>query len=304
MNAIMLGALTVIITLAIFAIGLAIERIAPAAPMEVEGIRLNIIYGIFTGFLRPGVTTMVAGVSSFGIGVVGRGLITLPSQGWKLGFSVIVYLLVADFVEYLFHRAQHAVPFLWALHSFHHSDRGLNVTTTTRHHWIDIFTRSIVIYPLVFLVFAVPYEALLMTSFVAYYNYFLHCNLRVSFGRWWPVLNSPQYHRIHHSEHLDHQGRNFAALFPIFDLLFHTYHRPMADEYPTTGLTGQEGPNAAWEAIVWPIRHTTTRTVTDVSGHVIGSQFGTDNRDEPNGRTVELTYLQPDSAHPHGQAFR
>jgi hypothetical protein len=34
--------------------------------------------------------------------------------------------------------------------------------------------------------------------------------------------------------------------------LFCTYHRPAADEYPTTGLTGREGPHAVWEAICWP----------------------------------------------------
>jgi hypothetical protein len=42
----------------------------------------------------------------------------------------------------------------------------------------------------------------------------------------------------------------------------------------------------------------------DASAHVIDSQFGTYTRDEPNGITVGPTYLQPDAAHPQGQAFR
>jgi sterol desaturase/sphingolipid hydroxylase (fatty acid hydroxylase superfamily) len=254
-SVITLGAVTGVITLAVFSIGLGIERIAPAAPIEGEGIRLNVIYGVFIGFVRPAVATMLAGVSFFSIGVAGGGLIILPSEGWKVGISAVVYLFALDFAEYLFHRAQHAVPFFWALHSLHHSDRAVNVTTTTRHHWIDIFIKAIAVYPLLGLLFALPYQALLVTSIVGYYNYFLHSNIRVSFGRWWPVLNSPQYHRVHHSDHLHHQGRNFAALFPIFDVLFSTYHRPMiANEYPTTGLPSREGPSATWEAIVWPLR--------------------------------------------------
>jgi sterol desaturase/sphingolipid hydroxylase (fatty acid hydroxylase superfamily) len=240
-------------TLTIFAIGLAIERTAPAEQCQpVDAIRLNVIYGLFHGFIRSAVGTMLAGISLFSIIAVGGGWITLPSEGWKVGFSAIVYLLTTDFAEYLFHRAQHAVPFLWALHSLHHSDRAVNVTTTARHHWIEFLIKAIVIYPLVGLLFAVPYQVLLVTSIAGYYNFFLHFNIRISFGCWWPVLNSPQYHRVHHSDRQRHRDRNFAALFPIFDVLFRTFHRPIADEYPTTGLTGREGPSAAWEAIVWP----------------------------------------------------
>jgi sterol desaturase/sphingolipid hydroxylase (fatty acid hydroxylase superfamily) len=39
---------------------------------------------------------------------------------WPL--AVIAFFLVVDLGEYLFHRAQHAIPLLWALHSLHHSD--------------------------------------------------------------------------------------------------------------------------------------------------------------------------------------
>jgi hypothetical protein len=46
------------------------------------------------------------------------------------------------------------------------------------------------------------------------------------------------------------------------------------------------------------------RTAIDESGDVIGSQFDTYDRSEPNGMTVELTYLQPDAAHPQGRALR
>ena len=78
------GAATGFITLTAFAIGLVIERIAPAAPAEIEGIRLNVIYGIFQGFVRHAVSTMLAGISFFSIGAMGGGLITLPSEGWKV----------------------------------------------------------------------------------------------------------------------------------------------------------------------------------------------------------------------------
>jgi hypothetical protein len=46
-----------------------------------------------------------------------------------------------------------------------------------------------------------------------------------------------------------------------------------------------------------------SRSAVDASGQVIGTQVGTYSPGAPNGMTVELTYLQPDAAHPRGQAF-
>jgi sterol desaturase/sphingolipid hydroxylase (fatty acid hydroxylase superfamily) len=38
---------------------------------------------------------------------------------------------------------------------------------------------------------------------------------------WW-LLTSPQYHRIHHSLKPAHFDKNFAAWFPLWDILFRT----------------------------------------------------------------------------------
>jgi sterol desaturase/sphingolipid hydroxylase (fatty acid hydroxylase superfamily) len=237
-----------VITLTIFALGLAIEQVAPVDRQQ--HIRLNVSYAIFYSFARSVAITLLAGIPVI-IGALGGGLIALPSRGWAIALSVIVNILAVDFAEYLFHRAQHAWPVLWALHSLHHSDRSVNVTTTTRHHWIEIFIKSIAVYPIVGLLFVVPYQAVLAGALIGHYNYFLHFNIRISFGRLWMVLNSPQYHRLHHSNAARHQNKNFAALFPAFDLLFGTYCRAAAGEYATTGIERQ-GPSRVLAAVVWP----------------------------------------------------
>lgn len=48
---------------------------------------------------------------------------------------------------------------------------------------------------------------------------------------------------------------------------------------------------------------TVSRTAHDASGRVIGIQIGTYRPGEPNGMTIEMTYLEPDAEHPLGQAF-
>jgi sterol desaturase/sphingolipid hydroxylase (fatty acid hydroxylase superfamily) len=246
-----LGTGYAIIALVVFAIGLATEQIV-AVERQQSDTRLNVAYAMVCSFVRAGATTLLAGIP-VAIGALGGGLIKLPSGGRAVALSIIVYIVAIDFAEYLFHRAQHAWPVLWALHSLHHSDPAVNVTTTTRHHWIDIFIKSIAVYPVVGLLLTVPYQAILINALVGHYNYFLHFNIKVSFGPLAALLNSPQYHRLHHSNGAQHSNKNFAALFPVFDLLFGTYCRPSANEYPATGIGGRQGPKGMLEAVAWPM---------------------------------------------------
>jgi sterol desaturase/sphingolipid hydroxylase (fatty acid hydroxylase superfamily) len=62
----------------------------------------------------------------------------------------------------------------------------------------------------------------------------------MGFGRLWWLLSSPQYHRIHHSILPEHQNRNFAVWFPVWDILFRTAYAPRPGEYPPTGVDGVE----------------------------------------------------------------
>ena len=72
------------------------------------------------------------------------------------------------------------------------------------------------------------------------WSYVVHANVRIGFGRFWWVLSSPQYHRIHHSIEPEHRDKNFAVWFPIYDVLFGTAHRPKPGEFPETGVAGVE----------------------------------------------------------------
>jgi sterol desaturase/sphingolipid hydroxylase (fatty acid hydroxylase superfamily) len=46
-------------------------------------------------------------------------------------------MLAADLIFYWVHRAQHHFEFLWSMHSFHHSDDDVNVTSSYRHYWLE-----------------------------------------------------------------------------------------------------------------------------------------------------------------------
>ena len=68
------------------------------------------------------------------------------------------------------------------------------------------------------------------------------------------VITGPQYHRIHHSFQLEHLDKNFAAFFPIWDILFGTYYHPGKDEFPSTGLLSGETYSNLWLASTLPFR--------------------------------------------------
>ncbi len=163
--------------------------------------------------------------------------------------AIPAFVLVQDLAEYLFHRAQHRIPWLWAMHSLHHSDPDMSALTTNRHFWADRIIKNLTIWPAAYMVIA-PTPAALMVYFgLCYWNFVAHANLPLNFGKWSWVLNSPAYHRRHHSILPEHHNSNFAALFPIFDVMLGSYHRP--EGHPPTGLN--QHPSGTGELLIWPL---------------------------------------------------
>ena len=172
-------------------------------------------------------------------------------KGSELPFwaGFLAYFLAMDLGEYLFHRAQHAVPALWKLHSLHHSDAALTATTTERHFWGDPLLKSATVWPAAAFLVA-PTPAIAGAYMVAtLWNYPVHSSLRMNFGRFSWLLNSSAYHRRHHSSRPEHFNSNYAALLPIWDVLLGSYNRP--EGYPPTGL--DQRPCSIREAAIWPL---------------------------------------------------
>ena len=159
-----------------------------------------------------------------------------------------IFLLMRDMTEFLFHICQHRIGFLWRMHSLHHSDPEMSVLTTNRHFWGDQVIKALTIWPVTVMVIAPTYSIVLAYAAVSLYNYFIHANLKVNFGRWSWALNCPAYHRRHHSRLPEHYNANFAALFPIWDVICGTYRKP--DGWPPTGQA--TAPKRALEVFAWP----------------------------------------------------
>lgn len=190
----------------------------------------------FALLLNPLLTPLFAAV----IGRTGGGLVPVvvgpDSAIWIQILFTLAYAFAWDLTQYAFHRLQHAVPALWETHRFHHDETAISAVAQARHHPISTLLAAMFHLPVLVLFGSqAPHliAAFLMFTLWGFVN---HANVRIGFGPLTPVIAGPQWHRIHHSIREEHRDRNFAVLFPAIDIMFGTYCRPRAGEYPPTGL--------------------------------------------------------------------
>lgn len=236
-----------------------LERWAPAEKAQpLAGSWLNLKISGWYILASSGVAVITAAAIAKAGAALGFGLVDLRvSAGGGLGVQILgglIAVIVVDFFYYWFHRFQHVIPALWAEHKVHHLDVHLNVTTSLRHHWLEELLRiPFLALPLALLVKLDPAPAGAIGLIFGAWGYFIHANLRLEFGPLTPFIGGPQGHRIHHSRLEPHHDKNFAAFFPVWDILFGTYFHPRKGEFPPTGVDG-ETLTTAWDAALTPFR--------------------------------------------------
>ena len=139
-----------------------------------------------------------------------------------------IALLLFDGWMYLWHRANHKIPFLWRFHRMHHSDREMDVTSATRFHTGELIFSSILrlgVIPLLGLELwqLVLYEVMLLPVIQ-----FHHSNVNLP-ERWDRLLRaiivSPNMHRVHHSRIQHETDSNYSSVFSFWDRLACTFRR-------------------------------------------------------------------------------
>jgi len=156
--------------------------------------------------------------------------------------AFFVYLLALDLAEYWHHRLQHRFGWWWSLHALHHSQREMTLWTDDRNHLLDdVIAQGW--FALVALLIGVPsgqFVALVVAGRMI--ESLSHANVRMSFGAIGEkLLVGPRYHRLHHAIGIGHEGRargcNFAAVFPLWDIVFGTAR--FDRDYHATGVRDQ-----------------------------------------------------------------
>jgi sterol desaturase/sphingolipid hydroxylase (fatty acid hydroxylase superfamily) len=180
---------------------------------------LNIVLAAFT--FSPPDTFRPQLEATFGV--------ALPT--WPIAnvwVSFVAAFLLLDFMQYVMHRCQHAVPFLWRFHAMHHSDPDVDVTTSVRHHPIEYLIAT-GFYWLMVLALNVPVIVVLIHGLAVFAAAAVtHGNTRLP--EWLerllqPVVITLDLHLVHHSIAYDEANTNFGVVLSIWDRLFGTFVR-------------------------------------------------------------------------------
>lgn len=170
-----------------------------------------------------------------------------------LGVRAVAFVVAADLVYYLMHRLSHAVPWLWAFHSIHHSQTNLVPFTTWRLHFVDVLYVDVSVF-LATLVLGTRTSLWMWPpiAVIAFAITFIeHSELNWSYGLLEKVVVSPHHHGLHHSVDPAHHDRNFAMIFSFWDYLFGTV-APGRERPPAYGLTDSDVPESFTRQLAYP----------------------------------------------------
>ncbi|MGA7296495.1 MAG: sterol desaturase family protein [Rhodanobacteraceae bacterium] len=139
----------------------------------------------------------------------------------------LFYYVIYDFVYYWMHRTQHAIPWWWALHSMHHSQRQMSCWTNDRGSLVDGFIQSMILAVVGLVIGVQPDEFAWLMLLGELAQNFSHTNVRLGFGRILEqVFVDPKFHRLHHMlvdpERPKLHNCNYGQVLAVWDVLFGT----------------------------------------------------------------------------------
>ena len=138
-----------------------------------------------------------------------------------------LYYIAYDLSYYCMHRVQHAIPWWWALHSMHHSQRQVNCWTNERVSWLDVVLQSFVLATVGQLMGVDVSQFALLELLSQVLQELSHTNTRLGFGKIVERLFvDPRFHRLHHMRvdpsRPNLHNCNFGQMLSVWDNLFGT----------------------------------------------------------------------------------
>ncbi|MBI4115175.1 MAG: sterol desaturase family protein [Candidatus Omnitrophica bacterium] len=149
----------------------------------------------------------------------------LSLSSWIEGaFAFVLF----DLWMYVWHVANHQIPFLWRFHRMHHSDLELDATSALRFHTGEIVFSSLlrlIVIPLIGMQFIqlLIYELCLQPIII-----FHHSNVALpeKIDRIFrAIIVTPNMHRVHHSQIRSETDSNYSSIFSFWDRIVKSFHK-------------------------------------------------------------------------------
>jgi sterol desaturase/sphingolipid hydroxylase (fatty acid hydroxylase superfamily) len=232
------------------ALAVVLQRMSPHRPIAGSwrpNSRLWALNAVILGAVCAGCACTVSRWASDGaIGLLNQGLVS----AW---IAIPISVLGMDLVSYFWHRANHAVLFLWRFHQAHHSDSDYTVTTALRFHPGELLL-ALPLRLLTVVVLGVPIVGVIVFEVIfALANFCEHGNIDLplkverSIGR---LFVTPALHRRHHGRQARLLDTNYGTIFSLWDRLLSSYGESRSDTRVRTGLPGI-GHSLGTREILW-----------------------------------------------------
>jgi sterol desaturase/sphingolipid hydroxylase (fatty acid hydroxylase superfamily) len=161
-----------------------------------------------------GVVTSVAGPSPLGGW----------TNAWPGWIAFVLAIGVLDATTYVSHVLNHIIPPLWRLHAVHHADQVLDVSTTVRHHPLEVVPTATILSVCAWLFDLTTYvPAYAAVAFMV--QSIAHADLRLprrAMRLAGLVFVTPELHALHHSRHRAETNSNYGQLLSVWDRMFGT----------------------------------------------------------------------------------
>jgi sterol desaturase/sphingolipid hydroxylase (fatty acid hydroxylase superfamily) len=210
---------------------------------------------VITRFLRIGML-IVAAALVFQI-TTADGLIAFyenghgPLAALPLIAQGIIFLIGEDIILYWTHRWFHGEK-MWKYHAVHHSSEELEWISAARFHPVNLFLGSVAADVVMLFAGISPNVFLVIGPLTVAHSAFVHANLDWTLGPFKYVIATPVFHRWHHTAPDRGGEKNFAATFPILDVIFGTFYMPAGELPDHYGIVDRGFPPSFGAQLVHP----------------------------------------------------
>ena len=235
----------------IFAFLVFVEHVAA----KIMGIKINRASDMISS-LSSGLTNTSKDAIKFGVVLIGYSSLVENMTIYKvenLWIAIPIAFLVQDFSGYWLHRMNHRVNIFWNRHVIHHSSEEFNLSCGLRQSISIIFKFSAILFIPAALMGIDPMIFAVLGPIHLFMQFWYHTQLIGKMGILEHVIVTPSHHRVHHAINPEYLDRNYGQILIIWDRMFGTFQRELADIKPVYGVLR---PVRTWNPILINFKHT------------------------------------------------
>jgi sterol desaturase/sphingolipid hydroxylase (fatty acid hydroxylase superfamily) len=181
------------------------------------------------------------------------------TSGWAIGFQLLAFFLISDFVQWCVHVILHRVPFLWKIHKVHHSVKEMGFAAHLRYHFGETFVYNTFKYITLIMIFGFDIKlAFIVHGMAITIGHLNHANIGWDYGPLKYVFNNPKMHIWHHAKELPKEhpyGMNYGISLSVWDYIFRTNYIPYEGRDIELGFEDDEKyPPTFWQQLFAPFR--------------------------------------------------